>query len=100
MSSWACCRALRSHVRPATTRPFSSGPRRPDRDLYPVERPPTEVPVARKTELLGEIRKAQETARAAEANSAASAASAQRAAAGARSASEKADAIFRKSVRK
>lgn len=53
-----------------------------------------------RTELLGEIRKAQETARAAEANSAASAASAQRAAAGARSASEKADAIFRKSVRK
>ncbi len=32
-----------------------SGPRRPERDLYPVEQAPTEVPVARKTALLGEI---------------------------------------------
>jgi len=32
-----------------------SGPGRPDRDLYPVERPPTEVAVERKTALLSEI---------------------------------------------
>ena len=55
---------------------------------------------AMRTELLGEIRKAQDSARAAEENSAASAAAAQRAAEDARAASEKADAIFRKSVRK
>jgi hypothetical protein len=55
---------------------------------------------ALRTELLGEIRKAQDSARAAEENSAASAASAQRAAEDARAASEKAEAIFRKSVRK
>ena len=48
---------------------------------------------ALRAELLEEIRKAQASARAA-------AASAERAAADARSASEKADAIFRKSVRK
>ena len=53
-----------------------------------------------RSELLGEIRKAQDSARAAEENSAASAASAQSAADDARAASEKADAIFRKSVRK
>jgi hypothetical protein len=55
---------------------------------------------ALRTELLGEIRKAQDSARAAEESSAASAAAAQRAAEDARAASEKADAIFRKSVRK
>jgi hypothetical protein len=48
---------------------------------------------ALRTELLGEIRKAQESA-------ATSAAAAERAADDARAASEKADAIFRKSVRK
>ena len=48
---------------------------------------------ALRAELMAEIRKAQESA-------AASAASAKTAAADARSASEKADAIFRKSVRK
>jgi len=32
-----------------------SGPGRPQRDLYPVGQPPTEVPVERKTALLGEI---------------------------------------------
>lgn len=53
-----------------------------------------------RTELLQEIQKAQESARAAEQSAAASAAAAQRAADDARAASEKADAIFRQSVRK
>ncbi len=55
---------------------------------------------ALRTELMGEIRKAQDSARVAEANASASAASAQRAADDAQAASQKADAIFRKSVRK
>jgi len=55
---------------------------------------------ALRTELLEEIRKAQESARAAEQSAAASAVSAESAAADARAAAEKADAIFRKSVRK
>ena len=53
-----------------------------------------------RTELMQEIKKAQDSARAAEKNSAASAAAAQRAADEARDAADKADAIFRKSVRK
>jgi hypothetical protein len=55
---------------------------------------------ALRTELLQEIRKAQDSARAAERSAAASATSAESAAAEARAAAEKADAIFRKSVRK
>jgi len=51
-------------------------------------------------ELLGEIRNAQDRAQAAEESSAASSQAAQRAAEDARAASEKADAIFRQSVRK
>jgi len=53
-----------------------------------------------RTELLEEIRKAQESAQAAEENAAASAAASERAAEDARTASEKAEAIFRKSVSK
>ncbi len=53
-----------------------------------------------RTELLEEVRKAQDSARAAEQSSAASAAAAQRAADDARAASEKTDAIFRKSLKK
>lgn len=55
---------------------------------------------ALRRELLEEIQKAQEAARAAEQNAAAAAASADQAANDARTASEKADAIFRKSLRK
>lgn len=55
---------------------------------------------ALRAELMAEIRRAEESAQAAEKIAAASAASAKTAAADARSASEKADAIFRKSVRK
>lgn len=55
---------------------------------------------ALRTELLGEIRNAQDSAAAAEKNSAVAAAAAQSAAEDARAASEKADAIFRKSLRK
>jgi hypothetical protein len=53
-----------------------------------------------RTELLDEIRKAEDSARAAEENSAASAALAESAAEDARAASEKADAIFLKSLKK
>ena len=55
---------------------------------------------ALRSELLMEIRKAQEAARAAEQKAAAAAASADQAADDARAASEKAEAIFRKSLRK
>jgi hypothetical protein len=55
---------------------------------------------ALRSEMLMEIRKAQEAARAAEQNAAAAAASADQAADDARAASEKAEAIFRKSLRK
>lgn len=53
-----------------------------------------------RTELMREIQNAQDRAAAAEQNAATSAAAAQRAAEDARNASEKADAIFRQSVRK
>jgi len=53
-----------------------------------------------RTELMQEIKKAQDRARAAEEKSAASAAAARQAADEARDAADKADAIFRKSVRK
>ena len=53
-----------------------------------------------RSELLNEIRNAQDSARAAEESAAESAVSARNAADDARAASEKADAIFRKSVRK
>ncbi len=53
-----------------------------------------------RAELMQEIRKAQDSARAAEENSAASATAARQAAGEARDAANKADAIFRKSVRK
>ena len=55
---------------------------------------------ALRNDLMAEIRQAQDAARAAEANAAQAAAAAQQAANDAALASEKADAIFRKSLRK
>lgn len=55
---------------------------------------------ALRSELMDEIRKAQESAQSSEQKAGAAVASAQQAADDARAASEKADAIFRKSLRK
>lgn len=55
---------------------------------------------ALRSELMDQIRKAQESAQSSEQQAGAAAASAQQAADDARAASEKADAIFRKSLRK